>query len=86
MAVVFEHSYGVAFKSGANDGSSGKRVPARLERTLLVCCELALWGPFGFLALKWLYKVAQGQQCATPGRTRPQIIYNYPESYIKRSE
>jgi hypothetical protein len=76
MAVVFEHSYGVAVKSGANDGSSGKRVLTRRERRESVCRELALWGPFGFLALKGLHKAAQGQQRATPGRIGPQIIYN----------
>jgi hypothetical protein len=41
-------------------GSSGKRVPARRERTSSVCCELALWGDFEFLALKGLHRVAQG--------------------------
>ena len=30
-------------------GPSGKRVPARRERTVSVYCELALWGPFDFV-------------------------------------
>ena len=50
-------------------GSSGKRVPARRERTSSVCCELALWGLFEFLALKGLHRVAQGLEQAL-GRTK----------------
>jgi hypothetical protein len=32
-----------------NFGSSGKQVPARRERTVSVCGELALWGFLTFL-------------------------------------
>ena len=66
----------VAASGPRNIGSSGKRVPARRERTVSVCCELALWELFDFLALKGLHRVAQGKRSTTLGRIGSQIIYN----------
>ena len=66
-------------------GSSGKRVPAQRERTVSVCCELALWRLFDFLALKGLHRVAQGKRSATLGRTGSQIIYNTLKGLHKKN-
>ena len=66
-------------------GSSGKRVPAQRERTVSVCCELALWRLFDFLAKKGLHRVAQGKRSATLGRTGSQIIYNTLKGLHKKN-
>jgi hypothetical protein len=70
---------------GDKKGSSGKRVPARRERTISVCCELTLWGLFDFLALKGLHRVAQGKRSATLGRIGVQIIYNTLKGLHKKN-
>ena len=50
-----------------------------------MCCELALWELFDFLALKGLHRVAQGKRSATLGRIGTRIICNTLKGLHKKN-